>query len=57
MILGLCKQVELQAVLDKIPKKEPSELFGNRGSETEIGVMEPSQSLFSDNTNEENEVG
>ena len=54
VILGLCKQVELQAVLDKIPKKEPSELFGNRGSETEIGVMEPSQSLVSDNTNGEN---
>ena len=53
VILGLCKQVELQAVLDKIPKKEPSELLGNRGSEAEIGVMEPSQSLFSDNTNGE----
>jgi hypothetical protein len=54
VILGLCKQVELQAVLDKMPKKEPSELFGNRGSEIEIGVKEPSQSLFSDNTNGEN---
>ena len=54
VILGLCKQVELQAVLDKMPKKEPSELFGNRSSETEIGVKEPSQSLFSDNTNGEN---
>ena len=55
VILGLCKQVELQAVLDKMPKKEePSELFGNRGSETEIGVKEPSQALFSDNTNGEN---
>ena len=54
VILGLCKQVELQAVLDKMPKKEPSGLLGNRDSETEIGVMEPSQSLFSDNTNGEN---
>ena len=54
VILGLCKQVELQAVLDKMPKKEPSELLGNRGSEPEIGVMEPSQSLFSDNTKGEN---
>tara|TARA_B100000902_G_scaffold305560_1_gene294027 strand:- start:640 stop:1260 length:621 start_codon:yes stop_codon:yes gene_type:complete len=54
VILGLCKQVELQAVLDKMPKKEPSDLLGNRDSETEIGVMEPSQSLFSDNTNGEN---
>ena len=54
VILGLCKQVELQAVLDKMPKKESSDLLGNRASETEIGVMEPSQSLFSDNTNGEN---
>ena len=55
VILGLCKQVELQAVLDKIPKKEPtSELHSNKGSDTEIGVMEPSQSLFNDNTNGEN---
>tara|TARA_B100000927_G_scaffold146549_1_gene118293 strand:- start:102 stop:722 length:621 start_codon:yes stop_codon:yes gene_type:complete len=54
VILGLCKQVELQAVLDKMPKKESSELLGNSGSETDIGVMEPSQSLFSENTNREN---
>ena len=53
VILGLCKQVELQAVLDKIPQKESSELVGNRSSETGIGVMEPSQSLFSENTNGE----
>ena len=53
VILGLCKQVELQAVLDKIPKKESSEQLGNRRSETDIGVMEPSQSLFSENTNGE----
>ena len=54
VILGLCKQVELQAVLDKIPKKEPSEQTGNRGSGPEIGLMEPSQSLFSDNTDGDN---
>ncbi|MDC3169917.1 DUF1013 domain-containing protein [Paracoccaceae bacterium] len=53
VILGLCKQVELQAVLDKIPQKESSELVGNRSSETGIGVMEPSQSLFTENTNGE----
>ena len=53
VILGLCKQVELQAVLDKIPQKESSELVGNRSSETDIGVMEPSQSLFTENTNGE----
>ncbi len=54
VILGLCKQVELQAVLDKIPKKESIELLGNRDSETDVGVMEPPQSLFSENKSGEN---
>ncbi len=54
VILGLCKQIELQKVLDKIPKKESGELQGNIGSEIDIGVMEPSQSLFSENPDKEN---
>ena len=53
VILGLCKQIELQKVLDKIPKKETSELKGNIDSETDIGVMEPAQSLFSKNPDKE----
>ena len=54
VILGLCKQIELQKVLDKIPKKETSETQGDMGSETDIGVMEPSQSLFIENPDKEN---
>ena len=54
VILGLCKQIELQKVLDKIPKKESSELQGNMSSETDIGVMEPARSLFSENLDKEN---
>ena len=54
VILGLCKQIELQKVLDKIPKKESGDLQGNIGSEIDIGVMEPSQSLFSENPDKEN---
>ena len=54
VILGLCKQIELQKVLDKIPKKDSSELQGNLGSGRDIGVMEPSQSLFSENPDKEN---
>ena len=56
VMLGLCKQVELQAVLDKIPKKETNESLGKRSSETDIGVMEPSQSLLSENINGEDQV-
>ena len=55
VILGLCKQIELQKVLDKIPKKESNELLGKKmGSETDIGVMEPSQSIFNENPEKEN---
>ena len=54
VILGLCKQIELQKVLDKIPKKESPELRGDIGSETDIGVMDPAQSLFSENPDKEN---
>ena len=53
-MLGLCKQTELQKVLDKVPKKDSSELQGNTGSETDIGVMEPAQSLFGKNLSKEN---
>ena len=53
VILGLCKQTELQKVLDKVTKKESSALQGNIGSETDIGVMEPAQSLFSKNLDKE----
>ena len=54
VILGLCKQVELQKVLDKIPRKEPlNEPIGNVGSETDMGVAAPAQSLFSENPNNE----
>ena len=53
VMLGLCKQIELQKVLDKIPKKETNELRGNIGSETDIGLMEPSKSLFSENPDKE----
>ena len=49
VILGLCKQTELQNILDKIPKESSKEQQVSMGSETEIGVMEPSKSLFNDN--------
>ena len=53
VILGLCKQVELQKVLDKMPSKNPNEAQVNEISETEIGVVEPSQALFNENTDKE----
>ena len=53
VILGLCKQVELQKVLDKMPSKNPKEAQVNEVSETEIGVVEPSQALFDENTDKE----
>ena len=53
VILGLCKQIELQKVLDKIPSKNSNEAQVNEVSETEIGVLEPSQALFSENTDKE----
>ena len=54
VMLGLCKQIELQKVLDKIPKKESGERQENIVSETDVGVMEPAQSLFSENPETEN---
>ncbi len=49
VILGLCKQIELQKILDKIPKEKSNEQKVNTSSDTEISVVEPSKSLFSDN--------
>ena len=56
VILGLCKQVELQKVLDKMPSKNPNEAQVNEISETELGVVEPSQALFNENTDKEHKV-
>ncbi len=53
VILGLCKQVELQKVLDKMPSNKSNEAQVNETSETEIGVVEPSQALFNVNTDKE----
>ena len=53
VILGLCKQVELQKILDKLPSKKSNEAQFNEISETEIGVVEPSQALFGENTDKE----
>ena len=53
VILGLCKQVELQKVLDKMLSKNPNEAQVNEISETELGVVEPSQALFNENTDKE----
>ncbi len=49
VILGLCKQIELQKILDKIPKEKSNEQNENMSSDTEISVVEPSKSIFSDN--------
>ena len=49
VILGLCKQIELQKILDKIPREKSNEQKINVSSDTEINVVEPSKSLFSDN--------
>ena len=54
VILGLCKQIELQKILDKLPKEKSNEPEAGMGSDTEIGVMEPSESLFSNNSHQEN---
>ena len=53
VILGLCKQIELQKVLDKIPRKISNEAQVNEISETKIGAVEPSQALFGENTDKE----
>ena len=49
VILGLCKQIELQKILDKIPKEKSNEQKENMSSDTEISVVEPSKSIFNDN--------
>ena len=49
VILGLCKQIELQKILDKIPREKSNEQKINMSSDTEINVVEPSKSLFGDN--------
>ena len=49
VILGLCKQIELQKILDKIPREKSDEQKINMSSDTEINVVEPSKSIFSDN--------
>ena len=53
VILGLCKQVELQKALDKMPIKQSNEAQVKEITETEIGVAEPSQALFGQNTDKE----
>ena len=53
VILGLCKQVELQKVLDKMPRKQSDEAQVNEIIETEIRVVEPSQAVFGENTDKE----
>ena len=53
VILGLCKQIELQKALDKIPRKNSNEAQVSEVSETEIGLVEPSQALFGENTDKE----
>ena len=53
VILGLCKQVELQKVLDKMPRKQSDEAQFNETPETEIRVVEPSQALFGESTDKE----
>ncbi len=53
VILGLCKQVELQKVLDKMPRKQSNEAQVSEIPETEIGVVEPSQAVFGEITDKE----
>ena len=53
VILGLCKQVELQKILDKMPIKQSNEAQVTEIPETEIGVSEPAQALFGENTDKE----
>ena len=53
VILGLCKQVELQKVLDKMPRKKSNEAQVDEITEAEIGVVEPSQALFNESTDKE----
>ena len=53
VILGLCKQVELQKVLDKMPRKKSNEAQVDEITEAEIGVVEPSEALFGENTDKE----
>ena len=48
------KQIELQKVLDKIPNKENGDPQVKLDSETEISLVKPSQSLFTESTDKEN---
>ena len=43
----------IQKILDKITSKKPNEIKENMETETDIGVMEPSQSLFSESPDKE----
>ena len=53
VMLGLCKQIELQKVLDKISSKKPDQVQESVDSETDLGVLEPSQSLCSGSPDKE----
>ena len=53
VILGLCKQIELQNVLDKLPREVTNQQESDTTPDVEIGVMEPSKSLFSKESDKE----
>ncbi len=53
VILGLCKQIELQKVLDKLPREVTNQKESDTTPDVEIGVMEPSKSLFSKESDKE----
>ena len=53
VILGLCKQIELQKVLDKLPREVTSQQESDTAADVEIGVMEPSKSLFNKESDKE----
>lgn len=48
VILGLCKQTELQKALDKTPKNTLPKSEENSFDNAELGVVEPSKSIFSE---------
>ena len=48
VILGLCKQTELQKALDKVPRNTLANSEENRVDDIEIGVLKPSKSLLSE---------
>ena len=45
--------MELQNVLDKLPKVKANEPEVKISSKTEVGVLEPSHALFRENSEEE----